>query len=87
MDLGDKVGFGDVCPGCSAWLHSCTHCASLRNGGCAEPQAERPRDPAGRNFCEWFRPGGDGGMGGRRVSGGRAQAEAMWKKLTNKDGA
>ena len=83
VDLPDRVGFRDICPSCSSYLHSCLQCASWVKSSCAEPQAEKVRDPRGQNFCDWFRAAAGGTETGKS-SGGKAQAEAIWKKLTGK---
>lgn len=83
VDLPDKVGFRDTCPSCHAYLHSCVNCAFLVDSRCTEPSAEKVRDPEGINFCEWYRER-EKGQGKREKTGGRDEAEELWKKLTKK---
>ena len=54
VELEGKAGFRETCPSCDAWLHSCVNCALWVREQCTEPSAEKPRDPEGQNFCEWF---------------------------------
>lgn len=58
-DLGhpERVGRRDVCPRCEAELHACRQCRfhdAAVIDGCREPQAERVRDKARANFCDYF---------------------------------
>jgi hypothetical protein len=59
LGSGERVGFHDTCPRCSADLHVCLNCVHRDAGaynGCREPSAERVLDPARANRCEYFRP-------------------------------
>ena len=83
IDLPDKVGFRDICPDCSAYLHSCVQCRLYVKENCTEPSAEKVRDPEGGNYCDFFQvrgPGVDDEPSGDKKS----EAEAMWAKLTGK---
>ena len=83
VEFPDTVGFRDTCPSCDAWLHSCVNCGFLVNGQCTEPSAEKIRDPAGMNFCDWYRVR-EKIQGTRDKEKGRDEAEELWKKLTRK---
>ena len=53
----------DLCPKCSASLHSCVYCTFYAPHGhnrnlCREPQADRVTDKERANFCDYFRPTG-----------------------------
>ena len=52
-----KIGRRDMCPNCSAYLHSCFNChhwdANAHNQ-CRENQGEFIRDRAEGNFCLYF---------------------------------
>lgn len=53
----EKVGRGDTCKNCGAWLHSCVNCRFYNPGkhnDCNEPQAEYARDKEAANFCDYF---------------------------------
>lgn len=84
LQIDDKVGFREICPYCSAYLHSCVHCRlwDLKNGNCAEPQAEKVRDPEAGNFCEYFIARESTGPGSEDSD--RNEAEDLWKKLMGK---
>lgn len=81
IDLPEKVGMRDLCPHCSAYLHSCVHCRLYVKENCIEPAAERVRDPEGGNYCDYFqaRKKGDGQ---EPTEDGKSEAEDLWKKLT-----
>lgn len=82
---GERVGFRDECPACSADLHVCRNCAHhdpSAHNECREPQAERVRDRDRANLCDWFRPGEEAGGGERAREQGdaRAKLDALFKK-------
>jgi hypothetical protein len=55
----ERVGVRDVCPSCTAFLHSCRNCDHYAVGlhnDCREPTAERVVDKEAGNFCDHFRP-------------------------------
>ncbi len=82
-----KIGFRALCPECSAYLHSCSHCRFLDKGTsrCLEPMAEKVRDLETGNFCDYFSPAyEESNAGNTRGSGDRNEAEDLWKKLTGK---
>lgn len=81
----DRVGFRDLCPDCSAYLHSCVQCRLYVKDRCTEPQAEKVRDPGAGNYCDWFQAGVEGSSPddpGKRS--GRSEAEELWRKLKGK---
>jgi len=83
LKIDGKVGFRDLCPHCSAYLHSCVQCRlyDLKNENCTEPQAEKVRDPEAGNFCDYFiARESDGGT--EPDGGDRSEAEDLWRKLT-----
>jgi hypothetical protein len=52
-----KVGRRDMCPNCSAYLHSCFNCHHWdidAHNQCRENQGEFIRDRAEGNFCGYF---------------------------------
>ncbi len=83
LDVGDKIGFRDLCPHCSAYLHSCVHCRFYVKEQCIEPVAEKVRDPEGGNYCDYFQAREDGG-GVEDIRDAKSEAEALWKKLRGK---
>jgi len=89
IEVPDKVGFRDLCPGCSAYLHSCVQCRFYVKESCIEPAAEKVRDPEGGNYCDFFQESKESGGAPRQGSGqagsdAKDEAEDLWKKLTGK---
>ena len=85
LELQERVGFRDACPGCDRPLHACLNCAfhdPAYNNQCREPQAERVVDKDRFNFCEYFRP--RGAETARRplspAAGSRAKLEELFRK-------
>jgi hypothetical protein len=59
LELSERIGFRELCPGCGRSLHVCLNCDfydSSFNNQCREPQAERVIDKERANFCEYFVP-------------------------------
>ncbi len=85
LNIEDKVSFRELCPHCSAYLHSCVQCRlyDLKNENCTEPQAEKVRDPEAGNFCDYFIA--READGSEPEDGDRNEAEALWKKLIGDD--
>jgi hypothetical protein len=83
LDVGDKIGFRDLCPHCSAYLHSCVHCRFYVKEQCIEPAAEKVRDPEGGNYCDFFQAR-EVKVEIEDVSNAKSEAEDLWKKLTGK---
>jgi hypothetical protein len=60
IEVKERVGFRDHCPGCDRALHACLNCGfhdPAYNNQCRETQAERVVDKERFNFCEFFAPG------------------------------
>ncbi len=82
LAAGERVGFRDGCPACSADLHACAGCAHYDPGGyneCREPGAERVLDKERANRCDWFAPGRGSDPAPDRV-GALAELERLFKK-------
>ena len=65
------------CPACFEDLHCCRMCRHFRemaSSACDEERAEPPVYKEGANFCDYFRPAGDGYRKGRNER--QAQAKA-----------
>ena len=65
------------CPACFEDLHCCRMCRHFRetaSTACDEERAEPPVYKEGANFCDYFRPAGDGYRKGRNER--QAQAKA-----------
>jgi hypothetical protein len=59
LAIGERIGFRDECPRCSADLHCCRQCQHHDPGAyneCRELGAERVADRERANRCEWFAP-------------------------------
>ncbi|HVN63122.1 MAG TPA: hypothetical protein VMT58_00685 [Candidatus Binataceae bacterium] len=57
IEVIERVGFRDDCPGCGRALHSCRNCGfydPAYNNSCRETMAERVVDKERFNFCEYF---------------------------------
>lgn len=83
---GERVGFRDACPRCSADLHACRNCAHYDPGAynaCREPQAERVADRERANRCDWFAPAA-GAAGARPARDPREEARAALDALFRK---
>ena len=84
-DVTDKVGFRDLCPHCSAYLHSCVQCRFYVKENCIESAAEKVRDLEGGNYCDFFQERKESGAGEVENAGNaKSEAEDLWKKLTEK---
>jgi hypothetical protein len=73
IEVRERVGFRDSCPGCDRPVHACRNCAfydTAYNNQCRETQAERVVDKERANFCEYFAPGN------RRATAPGASAKA-----------
>ena len=65
------------CPACFEDLHCCRMCRHFRESAsspCDDERAEPPVYKEGANFCDYFRPAGDGYRQGRNER--QAQAKA-----------
>ncbi len=59
IEIEERVGFREHCPGCDRALHACANCRfydPAYNNQCRETQAERVVDKERPNFCEFFAP-------------------------------
>ena len=59
-----KVFKTDTCPACDADARCCKMCVfydKTAYNECRESQAERITDKEKANYCDYFRPGGEGG--------------------------
>ncbi|MGH7932788.1 MAG: hypothetical protein ACREQN_06410 [Candidatus Binataceae bacterium] len=59
VEVKERVGFREYCPGCDRALHACRNCGfydPAYNNQCRETQAERVVDKERANFCEYFSP-------------------------------
>jgi hypothetical protein len=59
IEVTERVGFRDYCPGCERALHCCRNCNFYDpsfNNQCRETMAERVVDKGRANFCEYFAP-------------------------------
>lgn len=50
----EPLGRSLRCAECGKDLRACKNCRHYRPGGCAESEAETPREPERANFCDWF---------------------------------
>jgi hypothetical protein len=84
IEVTERVGFRDECPGCDRALHVCRNCGfydPTYNNQCREPMAERVVDKDRANFCEYFTPGGrKGGAGAQQGKSAQAKLEELFKK-------
>ena len=59
IEVSERVGFRDECPGCGRPAHVCRNCNfydPAYNNQCRETQTERVVDKERANFCEYFVP-------------------------------
>ena len=59
IEVKERIGFRDYCPGCDRALHACLNCEfydTTYNNQCRETQAERVVDKERPNFCDFFAP-------------------------------
>jgi hypothetical protein len=59
IELRQRIGFRELCPGCDRSVHVCLNCDFYDptfNNQCREPQTERVVDKDRANFCEYFAP-------------------------------
>lgn len=85
IEVKERVGFRDFCPGCDRALHSCRNCGfydPAYHNQCRETQAERVVDKERGNFCEYFSPNRSAAAG-KRPAGAtdpRSRLDALFKK-------
>ncbi len=61
IEVLERVGFRDTCPGCDRAVHVCRNCDfydPAYNNQCRETMADRVVDKERANFCEYFKPAG-----------------------------
>lgn len=59
----EKVGFKALCDSCGSYLHVCKACQYYRPGkpnDCLVPGTDRVVDREYYNYCDEFKPGGQG---------------------------
>lgn len=57
IELKERPGRRDVCPGCGRDLHACLQCRFYDKDAyhqCREPQADWVSDKESSNFCDYF---------------------------------
>lgn len=86
IEVKERVGFRDSCPGCDRALHVCRNCGFYDvayNNSCRETMAERVVDKERANFCEYFTVStGKPGFAQRNAaaSDSKSKLEALFKK-------
>ncbi|HUO04444.1 MAG TPA: hypothetical protein VMU16_04520 [Candidatus Binataceae bacterium] len=87
IEVIERVGFRDNCPGCDRALHACRNCRFFDpayNNSCRETIASRVVDKERFNFCEYFAAAPPGAVSGGSVANPKPQAkeklEALFKK-------
>lgn len=76
-----KIGRRDMCPNCSAYLHSCLNCEHhdpAVHNECRENRAEFIRDRSEGNFCLYFDFRVLPGTGGTVQDSAKAKLEALF---------
>lgn len=86
VEVRERVGFRDSCPGCDRPLHACRNCNfydPTYHNECRETQADRVVDKERANFCEYFTPSAGRAAGAAGISAKTAAAnklEELFKK-------
>jgi hypothetical protein len=84
IEIRERVGFRDECPGCERPVHICRNCGfydPAYNNSCREPMAERVVDKDRANFCEYFNPAKAGAKPAASArTSPRAKLEELFKK-------
>jgi hypothetical protein len=90
VEIKERVGFRECCPGCDRALHVCLNCGfydPTYHNQCREPIAELVADKERANFCEYFVPAGAGRPAERSRAvprsspgGARDRLEDLFKK-------
>ncbi len=65
LEFDDPIGRSARCPRCGSDLRCCLNCRFhdiTSYNDCAEPSAERVLEKDRANFCDYFSPGGSGGI-------------------------
>lgn len=84
IEIKERIGFREHCPGCDRALHACLNCEfhdPAYNNQCRETQAERVVDKERANFCEFFasRKPGKAKISSP-AAGSRAKLDELFKK-------
>lgn len=80
---GERVGFRDECPSCSADLHVCRNCRHhdpTAYNECRESNAERVSQRDRANRCDYFSPALEPGTRGAAADAARSALEGLFKK-------
>lgn len=85
IEIKERVGFRDLCPGCDRAAHVCLNCEfydKAYNNQCRETMAERVVDKDRANFCEYFAPASKNraSRGAPPAKDARGSLEALFKK-------
>lgn len=81
--FSDRVGRRDECSHCGADSHVCKNCDFYDEEAyneCRETSADVVREKERANFCDYFKPGLNGGAAQDKAAALRAAAEALFKK-------
>ena len=84
VEIVVRIARGDVCPFCTADLHSCLNCTFYDTSAyndCREPNAERVVQKDRANFCDYYEFASDrkGGPSTKELDA-KARLEALFKK-------
>jgi hypothetical protein len=88
IEVCERVGFRDSCPGCDRPVHICRNCDFFDpayHNQCRETAAELVADKDRGNFCEYFVPAGAAKTGRHAQSsaagpGARDKLDALFRK-------
>lgn len=83
LTFAERVGLRDECLHCHADVHVCKNCLHYDPNSyneCREPVAERVREKERSNYCDFFRPGGQGKGASGPNKDFLSAAEALFKK-------
>jgi len=85
IEVRERVGFRDSCPGCDRAQHACRNCEfydPTYHNQCRETQAERVVDKERANFCEYFAPSARraGAQGPSAKAATASKLEDLFKK-------
>ena len=81
----EPIGRSLRCLECGKDLRSCKNCRHFLPSGCAESQAEKPRENDRANFCDWFSLKKEAGEGDRKSRDAAVSAKSAFNDLF-KDG-
>ena len=89
IQVAERVGRRDSCPGCEADLRCCLNCVFYDpqvSNACREPNVEPVRDKDVANFCDYFllgNPAARPTAEPSRAADARARLEALFAKKKN----